>query len=126
MGTKINPGNFDCYAAAAPDEPLFVLLGRDPLAPTLVRLWALLRSQEGESDEAKVQEALTAAEDMQRWIIQNRPGKCKKLTNAAACAITRLYLGATCGMAKHLEGYSGTCDCADCNEAKRILLVRNP
>ena len=26
MGTKNNPGKFDCYANAKPDEPLFVLL----------------------------------------------------------------------------------------------------
>lgn len=37
MGTKNRPGTFDCYAAAGPDEPLFVLLGRDPVAPLLVR-----------------------------------------------------------------------------------------
>lgn len=29
MGTKNNPGEFDCYANAAPDEPMFILLGRD-------------------------------------------------------------------------------------------------
>ncbi|HAW11807.1 MAG TPA: aspartate decarboxylase, partial [Chloroflexi bacterium] len=30
MGTKNNPGKFDCYDDAHPDEPMFVLLGRDP------------------------------------------------------------------------------------------------
>jgi len=39
MGTKNNPGNYDCYENAEPDEPMFVLLARDPLAPFLVRLW---------------------------------------------------------------------------------------
>ena len=29
MGTKNNPGKFDCYEHAKPDEPMFVLLGRD-------------------------------------------------------------------------------------------------
>lgn len=29
MGTKNQPGSFDCYANAKGDEPLFVLLGRD-------------------------------------------------------------------------------------------------
>ena len=38
MGTKNNPGVFDCYANAEPDEPMFVLLGRDKDAATLVRL----------------------------------------------------------------------------------------
>lgn len=31
MGTKNNPGAFDCYANAEPDEPMFVLLARDLL-----------------------------------------------------------------------------------------------
>ncbi len=56
MGTKANPGKFDCYANAEPDEPIFVLLGRDPNAPTLVWLWAALRELRGENPE-KVQEA---------------------------------------------------------------------
>lgn len=43
MGTKRNPGEFDCYAAADIDEPMFVLLGRDPLAPAMVRIWAAIR-----------------------------------------------------------------------------------
>jgi len=28
MATKKNPGEFDCYANAGPDEPMFVLLAR--------------------------------------------------------------------------------------------------
>lgn len=43
MGTKNNPGNFDCYTNAEPDEPMFILLGRDPLAPALVKIWAAMR-----------------------------------------------------------------------------------
>jgi hypothetical protein len=45
MGTKTNPGDFDCYARAEPDEPLFTLLGRDPLAGILVMIWAEARKQ---------------------------------------------------------------------------------
>jgi hypothetical protein len=56
MGTKSNPGAFDCYANAEPDEPMFVLLGRDKHAPALVWLWAVLRELDGE-DPAKVHEA---------------------------------------------------------------------
>ncbi len=66
MGTKNNPGKFDCYANAEPDEPMFVLLGRDKHAPLLVRLWTMLRDQEGESIE-KLTEALTCADAMQLW-----------------------------------------------------------
>lgn len=43
MGTKNNPGRFDCYASAAPDEPLFTLRAKDPLAPALVDMWAAIR-----------------------------------------------------------------------------------
>jgi hypothetical protein len=64
MATKTNPGAFDCYANAAPDEPLFVLLGRDKHAPLLVRLWARLRALEGE-DLGKVREALECADAME-------------------------------------------------------------
>lgn len=42
MGTKNNPGKYDCYAKAEPDEPIFVLLGRDPLAAALVDEWIAL------------------------------------------------------------------------------------
>lgn len=57
MGTKDKPGDFDCYAAAAPDEPMFVLLARDPSAPLLVSLWATIREKLGNEDPAKVEEA---------------------------------------------------------------------
>ncbi len=51
MGTKNNPGKFDCYANAEPDEPMFILLGRDRYAPTLVWLWSILREVDGEDPE---------------------------------------------------------------------------
>ena len=40
MGTKANPGKFNCYAKAADDEPIFVLRAKDALAPDVVRYWA--------------------------------------------------------------------------------------
>lgn len=40
MGTKNNPGIYDCYANAEPDEPIFILLGRDSHAPAAVLKWA--------------------------------------------------------------------------------------
>ena len=58
--TKNNPGKFDCYAKAEPDEPMFVLLGRDKHAPTLVWLWSVLRELDQE-DPAKVAEARECA-----------------------------------------------------------------
>ena len=66
MGTKLKPGAFDCYANAAPDEPMFVLLARDRHAPTLVREWARKREVEGE-DAAKIAEARSCADAMEAW-----------------------------------------------------------
>jgi hypothetical protein len=66
MGTKLKPGAYDCYENAEPDEPMFVLLARDPLAPTLVRMWASQRWQEHENP-AKVAEARACAEAMEMW-----------------------------------------------------------
>lgn len=71
MGTKNNPGKFDCYENAEPDEPIFVLLGRDPDAPALVKMWALARLFRGE-DAAKVQEAFDCANAMETWKKENR------------------------------------------------------
>ena len=66
MGTKLKPGRFDCYQNAEPDEPMFVLLARDPMAPLLVRLWADLREHNA-GNPSKVFEARTCAIDMDKW-----------------------------------------------------------
>lgn len=63
MGTKNNPGQFDCYENADPNEPMFVLLGRDQDAPGLVNRWADQREQRGEDPE-KVAEARHCAAQM--------------------------------------------------------------
>lgn len=39
MGSKLEPGAFDAWEKAGEDEPLFVLLARDPLAPAVVEAW---------------------------------------------------------------------------------------
>lgn len=71
MGTKNNPGQFDCYEAADPDEPMFVLLARDPDAADLVRQWALKReARDGHTD--KVCEAFCCAVDMERWAKEHK------------------------------------------------------
>lgn len=75
MATKNNPGKYDCYAAAEPDEPLFILRANDPSAPSMVRGWAWNRAQaifQGHKDGgpeawAKVQEALDCAKAMETW-----------------------------------------------------------
>lgn len=43
MGTKNDPGKFDCYANAEPDEPMFVLLARDISAKYLTAAWAAIK-----------------------------------------------------------------------------------
>lgn len=91
MGTKNDPGAFDCYANAHPDEPMFVLLGRDKHAPLLVRLWVEMRAIDGE-DPTKLDEATQCAEDMKMWrrhiqakagdAIESLVAECERLRNA--------------------------------------------
>lgn len=81
MGSKNKPGDFDCYANAHPDEPMFVLLGRDPCAPILVELWAKLRQKTGENIE-KVAEAVSCALEMSVWA--SKLGKEEKIAAAIA------------------------------------------
>lgn len=93
MGTKNNPGKFDCYENAKPDEPMFVLLARDDLAPHLTRLWAackradsiVMKSVMGELasavgqreidgktiKSAKANEAVFCATSMEMWKKKN-------------------------------------------------------
>lgn len=66
MGTKRNPEPHDCYENAEPDEPMFVLLGRDPIAPFIVDLWAGMREQL-RGPGPKVEEASRCAEAMMQW-----------------------------------------------------------
>ncbi len=73
MGTKNNPGEFDCYFKAMPDEPMFILLARDNDAPLCVRTWAYYREmsialgQRPKSDLVMVAEARACADAMERW-----------------------------------------------------------
>lgn len=108
MGTKNNPGAFDCYANAHPDEPMFVLLGRDKHAAGLIRLWAIFRARDGE-DDAKVQEALACARAVEAWRL-SKGG----LPGDDAAPFSALELEATRGMDEHPEGYDGSCDCDLC------------
>lgn len=66
MGTKNNPAPYDCYANAHPDEPMFVLLGRDAWAAELVRLWAAKRESAGDNP-AMIAEARACADAMEAW-----------------------------------------------------------
>jgi hypothetical protein len=88
MGTKKRPGEFDCYAKAELDEPIFVLLARDEHAPEVVRYWTALKakllpvgfipieiSPESRARYLTEQEreAMTCADDMREWRKKNRP-----------------------------------------------------
>jgi hypothetical protein len=77
MGSKIQPGKFDCYANALPDEPMFVLLARDPDFWRLVHKWAKRRQKDiqcglrPQSDAALVAEAEECAWAGQEWRRKN-------------------------------------------------------
>lgn len=87
MGTKLNPGNFDCYAAAKDDEPMFVLLARDESAPFLVEAWARLHG----GDLVGAMDAIDKA-----YVALRKVGKasgetnCSKRNEAINCAIEML------------------------------------
>lgn len=77
MGSKNEPGEFDCYANALPDEPMFILLARDPDFFRLVKKWAKRRmkaiqcGERPQSDIAMVAEAEQCAWDGQEWRRKN-------------------------------------------------------
>lgn len=80
MATKNNPGKFDCYDNAHPDEPMFVLLGRDPLAPFLVDLWIKVRRELGSGEPEQLAEAETCVRSLHDWCLNL--GKGDKLDAA--------------------------------------------
>ena len=84
MGNKNEPGKFDCYANALPDEPMFILLARDELAPDLVdawasgRIYAIATGKKPQSDMAMVEEAQECAKAMRLWCKQHHPNDWRK------------------------------------------------
>ncbi len=112
MGTKNDPGKYDCYVKAGPDQPLFTLLAGDPWAPTLVRLWALLkqRDSEGTSRKAsgpKIAEALACADAMAAYSIPDADEPDSALSYD-------LYFSATLFLDEHPPGFEGACLCNVC------------
>ncbi len=77
MGTKLEEMRNGCFAAATDDEPMFILLARDPQAPALIRKWALERKCDiasgarPASDMGKVFEAEECAKRMELWRLEN-------------------------------------------------------
>lgn len=82
MGSKNNPGKFDCYSRAEPDEPVFVLLGRDPVASVVVQVWASLRERL-DPDDPKCDEAIFCASDMATWALSKGKHDQVKLARAS-------------------------------------------
>ena len=84
MATKANPGEFDCYKAAAPDEPLFILRASDALAPLVVRDWVghYLESHPTLTPrmQRKADEALKCASDMELYRL-NKKANTKETPN---------------------------------------------
>lgn len=82
MATKRDPGKFDCYANAADDEPMFILLGRDPFASFLVDLWVKVRTEVGcdAASPEKLLEAQACSAALERWA--HKLGKSEKVDGA--------------------------------------------
>jgi hypothetical protein len=40
-----SPGNVDCLAKAKPGEPIFILMGRDPVMAAVLQTWATSRER---------------------------------------------------------------------------------
>jgi hypothetical protein len=70
MSSKTDPSQFDAVAKAEAEEPYFALLGRDPVAPSLIEAWAYLRS--GQISAAEI--AFKAAMDAATHIEPQMPG----------------------------------------------------
>lgn len=58
-----NPSS--CLNKSQPNEPVFVLVGRDPTAPQTIRLWATMN--EGRQPPEKLAEAMNLADEMDKW-----------------------------------------------------------
>ncbi|MDX1371011.1 MAG: hypothetical protein R3321_00985 [Nitrososphaeraceae archaeon] len=67
MGTKKNPGKFDCYNNLKDDEPYFVIMGRDPVGSFIINNWILLRqsiTEKGEDGESVEKEKFKEASEL--------------------------------------------------------------
>lgn len=102
MGTKNHPGEFDCYAKAQPDEPLFTLLARDPIAPYLVRIWTWLRSGDVGTAMVELQRANQLAEAKQLAACDSP----EKLVEALRCADEMERYGDRCAAAEAGDGFN--------------------
>ena len=61
-----------CLNRAESDEPVFVLLARDVVAPAAIEYWAFHRCANGKNSpgDRQIVEALTLAQQMRNWRTQ--------------------------------------------------------
>jgi hypothetical protein len=77
MGTKLTELRDGCFHRAMDDEPMFVLLARDPSAPSQIRSWADYRERainEGSRPATDMQDVISArneADRMEAWRAEN-------------------------------------------------------
>lgn len=90
MGTKNNPGKYDCHAKAAPDEPIFTLLGPDPLAGYLVALWSRLRVGDEEGARRVFNTLMIKATNHLNYPRPNSNDRAKA-QESNSCAFAMLY-----------------------------------
>ena len=75
MGTKKQPGRFDCYGDAGEDEPIFVLRANDPAAIAAIHAWMQARHLHNfidgakliEREKARLQSAQEVIHEMTAW-----------------------------------------------------------
>lgn len=120
MATKNNPGKYDCYKNADPDEPMFILLARDRHAPALVRHWAHMRREQGESEE-KIAEAIACAAAMEDWRKKNRIPSKLSLKEAQDRGVCR-FCEKTFSRAAHGEPHGWKFDFGEMMFPEQIIL----
>ena len=86
--TKTHPGMFRCYEAALPDEPMFVILGRDPAGPATLEFWAQERVKQEKvherDDQDRIKAAIDEAKDMADW-------RSRMLAHAEECGLPPVW-----------------------------------
>lgn len=84
MATKNDPGPYDCYAKLEPDEPHFVIRGKDPIGGYLVNIWRYIRAGNHTDACLHVYYALKTLEDSSKPLL---PLSSDKSLEAENCAI---------------------------------------
>jgi len=83
LGTKNNPGKWDCHSNAEPDKPLFTLLARDPTAEFFVAAWAAVRAGDVDSAGRLMRDAVAELVKVGK---QPLPYNSEKSVEAQQCA----------------------------------------